>query len=164
MKRRLALLALLLGVLVGARPAAGHPGVVSGETQDPHWVHTDRNRYEPGQEAEIRFTNPTDETVLLEARPPWWIEDAGGAMRVYTPDRLQEMEPVEPGESRSWSYGLQGEDGCDLPPGRYRAVVGVWVSHHGEAEYRQPYTFFSFRSGADDPGGIADHAVQSARC
>jgi len=108
-----------------------------------------KNVYAQGEPVTLTITNTGTTAINLPSIAPWWVErfddDNRNWVHVYSPIVILIIpEPIEPGQSMSWSWDQSDSREEQVSPGTYR----IGIHWDGMTSYTQE---FEIRSVAPTP-------------
>ncbi len=96
---------------------------------------TDKNTYTHGELVTFTIINDGTATIYLSNSAPWWVENAKTGERVFTPAALDVITPLDPGQSKSWNWNQDNDEGKQVPPGTYRGGIRSSVGENYTQEF-----------------------------
>ncbi|MEN3010169.1 MAG: CARDB domain-containing protein, partial [Candidatus Bipolaricaulaceae bacterium] len=87
-------------------------------------LSTDKSVYVQGETVQIVFRNTGSVTIELPNAAPWVVKDGAGRT-VFAPLAAQVLTPVNPGETRTWSWNGRDNAGNLAPPGSYTVELST---------------------------------------
>jgi hypothetical protein len=96
---------------------------------------TDKNTYTQGELVMFTVINNGTETIDLPNSAPWWVENAKTGERVFTPIAAEVITPLDPGQSKSWTWDQNDSEGMQVPPSTYRGVINLSVGNSFTQEF-----------------------------